>query len=64
MDGISVPLSLSDSSSSAILPPLPALMLFLPPAGPGLCQEKNLAGQLLQGVTSEQGRPFVQELEM
>lgn len=47
------PLPLTKTSSPAVLTPVPALMMFQSPAGPNLCQGKNLARQLLWGVTAE-----------
>ena len=51
--GLSAPCPLSKSSSSAIPTPVPGPMVFLSPAGPNLGPGKNLAGQLLEGVTAE-----------
>lgn len=51
--GLSAPCPFSKSSSSAVPTPVPAPIVFLSPAGPDLGQGKNLAGQLLEGVTVE-----------
>lgn len=41
------PLPLRETSRPAVLTLVPALMMFQSPAGPDLCQGKNLARQLL-----------------